>query len=65
MTPKQLEKMTPAERLHAMEMLWSSLGDGQASPTWHGAVVAERKRAVAQGRARFVSLEKFRTKFSR
>ena len=49
-----LDKMSVAEKLEAMETIWSSLcqnpGDVQ-SPGWHQEVLAERTRRLEQGEA--------------
>jgi hypothetical protein len=47
-----LDKMTVEEKLHAMEALWADLSrhaDAFASPAWHGDVLRERDRRMADG----------------
>ena len=48
-----LDSMSVAEKLEAMETIWSSLcqkpGDVQ-SPVWHEEVLAERTRRLASGK---------------
>ena len=54
-----LDKMTVAEKLAAMEQLWDDLcktPDAVKSPPWHGRILAERKRRVREGNARFSDL---------
>ncbi len=51
-----LNKMSVVEKLRAMEALWDDLchrGEPIPSPAWHGEVLAERERLVAEGRAEF------------
>ena len=51
-----LHEMTVAEKLRAMEAIWDDLchrSEGIPSPAWHGDVLAERKRLVAEGQASF------------
>jgi len=53
----QLAKMTLAEKLAAMELIWADLSrnpSGIPSPTWHRDVLEERKRLVAEGKLRFL-----------
>ena len=48
--------MTVADTLRAMEALWDDLchrADAISSPPWHGDVLAERERLVAEGKASF------------
>ncbi|MFO0916325.1 MAG: addiction module protein [Pirellulales bacterium] len=48
-----LDKMTLADQLEAMEMLWADISrspDKVPSPGWHGEVLAERRRLVEQGK---------------
>ena len=53
-----INKLTVAERLQAMELLWDSLGNADyESPAWHEDVLKERERRVASGEAHFMSLE--------
>jgi len=55
-----LEKMTIAEKLRVMEMLWSDLTRDKEqfeSPAWHGEVLCERAARVKQGKESFVDWE--------
>lgn len=52
-----LEKMTVAEKLRAMEMLWSDLTRDEGkfeSPDWHGKVLRERVKQVRDGKESFI-----------
>lgn len=52
-----LEKMTLAEKLEAMELLWADISRQPAdlpSPAWHRDVLNERRRAVAEGKLKFL-----------
>lgn len=63
MNRADIERMSPAERLAALEALWDSLmvdGTEIASPDWHRDVLDERKRRIESGQAEFISLEKLR-----
>ena len=49
-----LETMSVAEKLEAMEAIWTSLcssPDDVASPAWHADVLAERKKRLESGEA--------------
>ena len=50
----QLEDLTVAEKLEAMEAIWASLCRSPldfTSPTWHAQVLAERRRRLEAGEA--------------
>ena len=51
-----LENMTVVEKLQLMERLWDDLArrpQDVPSPDWHGDVLAERMKAVREGRTSF------------
>jgi hypothetical protein len=55
----ELKKMSTAERLQVMEALWDSMlyeGDEIDTPKWHEDILEERKRIIANGSAKFISL---------
>jgi len=61
----QIEKMSVAERLQAIDQLWDSLtrsGNEIASPDWHQDVLAERKERAQRGEAKFLTLDQLRTR---
>ena len=52
-----LEKMTLADKLEAMEVLWADISKQPAdlpSPGWHKNVLDERRRLVAEGKLKFI-----------
>ena len=52
-----LEKMTLADKLEAMELLWADISRRPAdlpSPDWHKDVLDERRRLVAAGELKFL-----------
>jgi hypothetical protein len=55
-----LDKMTTSEKLRVMERLGDDLcrnpGEAPSSP-WHGAVLAERERRVAEGKISVIDLD--------
>ena len=61
--PQLLEhvaSMTQEEKLHAMDVLWSSIlsaSDAYEPPAWHEAVLRERRRRVAVGEETFIPWE--------
>lgn len=55
-----IESMSVSEKLQTMESLWDSLLDEKtevASPQWHEQVLASRTVKIADGSAKFVSLD--------
>ncbi len=61
----QIEKMSTAERLQAMEQLWDAVRRQAVevpSPDWHRDVLAKRRTRAEQGEARFLTLDQLRTR---
>ncbi len=55
-----IEKMSSSEKLQTMESLWDSLLDEKpevASPQWHEQILACSTTKIADGSAKFVSLD--------
>jgi hypothetical protein len=54
-----LDRMTTIEKLQTMEALWEDLskkGDEFISPSWHGAILSERDKNLAEGNFSSASL---------
>jgi hypothetical protein len=65
MSTADLQKMSTAERLQAMEALWDALcheSEEPKSPEWHRGVLAGRKRRIQSGEAKFMTLEEARAR---
>ena len=61
----QIEKMTIAERLEAMERLWESLrlvGHEMVSPEWHRKILMDRKTRAKRGEAKFLSVPQLKAR---
>ncbi len=59
MNTNEIEGMSIAERIQAMEAIWASLlksDSDMESPDWHQDVLAERRKQIDDGSAEFVSL---------
>ncbi|MEK6535045.1 MAG: addiction module protein [Thermodesulfobacteriota bacterium] len=55
-----LDQMTVADKLAAMERLWEDLGrtpEAVPSPSWHGEVLSAREKRVSEGKAAFSPLD--------
>jgi hypothetical protein len=55
----EIERMSVAERLRAMELLWRSMTcepDKVKSPAWHGKVLAQRLAKVEACKGQFLTL---------
>lgn len=55
-----LDKMTVAEKLRAMELLWADLSRDDAqveSPAWHAEVLHDRETRIESGEEQFVDWE--------
>lgn len=60
MQPEEISKMSIQDRIQTMEQLWDSLLREQESPPppdWHENVLAERRRRIESGEAKFLSLD--------
>ena len=67
-TPAEIERMTPAELLKTMELIWGSLAkhaDGIESPTWHGDILKGRLEKIRRGEAKFLDLDEVRRSLGR
>jgi len=55
----ELKKMSAVERLQAMEALWDAMlyeNKNIDTPKWHEDIIKERKRIIAHGSAKFISI---------
>jgi hypothetical protein len=55
-----LDKMSVAEKLRAMEMLWADLSRNEAdleSPAWHEDVLRDREARIKSGKEAFMDWE--------
>ncbi|WP_028573793.1 addiction module protein [Desulfonatronovibrio hydrogenovorans] len=60
MTTLNIEKLSVAERIQVMEIIWDSLAHHQTeieSPQWHYDILKQRKQEIDNGAARFISFE--------
>jgi putative addiction module component (TIGR02574 family) len=61
---QEIEKMSIAERLQAIEQIWNSLyrnAEHVPSPEWHAEVLADRKARAECGDAKFLTLDQLRS----
>jgi hypothetical protein len=63
-----VKKMTPSQRVLAMEALWESMcqeGDDIESPDWHEQILSARRSRISDGKTGFVTLEQLREQLGR
>ncbi len=63
MTTSEINAMPVAERLVLMEEIWGSLKAEQeniGSPEWHKNVLDKRRENIAEGRAKYLSIDELR-----
>jgi putative addiction module component (TIGR02574 family) len=63
-----IKKMTLAERLQAMELLWESISaspEKVASPAWHGKVLASRLATVKAGKGTFLTIQQIKARLAK
>ena len=53
-----IDRMTADERVETMEYLWAAMTAAATPepPSWHGDILAERRRRVAAGEEEFMSV---------
>jgi Putative addiction module component len=62
----EIERMSFAERLQAMELLWRSMAAGSdklESPGWHKKILAKRLAKVKAGKGEFLTLTQLKKRF--
>lgn len=62
----EIRKMSVQERLTTMEQLWDSLCQEDVdleSPSWHGEILAERKKMMDSPDARYLTIEQLRDRY--
>jgi putative addiction module component (TIGR02574 family) len=65
---EEVEHLSKAERLEAMELLWASLSTEQQdmeSPEWHGKVLAARRAKVDSGKGQFLTVDLLKERLRR
>jgi putative addiction module component (TIGR02574 family) len=64
----EIERMTFAERLRAMELLWRSLSavpDKLESPAWHKKVLTKRLAKIESGKAEFLTIVQLKKRLAK
>jgi hypothetical protein len=64
----EIERMSTAEKLQAMELLWRSMSrepDKLESPAWHGKVLAQRLARVEAGKGEFLTLTQLKQRLAK
>jgi len=64
----EIERMSVAERLQAMELLWRSMAaepDKMVSPSWHKEVLAKRLAKVEAGKGKFLTLAQLKKRLAK
>jgi putative addiction module component (TIGR02574 family) len=64
----EIERMSFAERLQAMELLWRSMAaepDKLESPGWHKKILARRLAKVEAGKGEFLTLTQFKKRLQK
>ena len=68
MIAAEIERMSIAERLQAMELLWRSMAgepDKLKSPAWHGKVLSQRLAKVEAGQGEFLTLTQLKKRLAK
>lgn len=63
-----IQQMSQAERLAAMEMLWAAIAGDPVppeSPEWHGKVLRERMDKIESGEGKFLTVSELKARLGR
>ena len=64
----EIERMSLAERLQTMELLWRSMAaepDKLASPDWHKTILDQRLAKVEAGQGEFLTLTQLKKRLAK
>jgi putative addiction module component (TIGR02574 family) len=64
----EIERMSIAERLQAIELLWNSIARTDASvasPAWHQDVLSARRAKVDSGEGQFLTMSELRERMGK
>jgi putative addiction module component (TIGR02574 family) len=64
----EIERMSLAERLQAMELLWHSMAaepDKLESPAWHKQILEKRLAKVEAGKGEFLTLTQLKKRLAK
>lgn len=64
----EIERMSIAEKLQAMELLWRSMSSEPAklaSPAWHKKVLSQRLAKVEAGKGEFLTLTQLKQRLAK
>ena len=64
----EIERMTPVERVQAMELLWRSMSDAPEkveSPAWHKKVFQKRLAKVEAGKDEFLTIAQLKKRLAK
>jgi putative addiction module component (TIGR02574 family) len=64
----EIERMSFAERLKMMELLWRSMSaqpEKLESPHWHGTILKKRLARIAAGKGEFLTLSQLKKRLAR
>ena len=64
----EIERMSLPERLRMMDSLWESISrnpDEVTSPNWHKKILDSRRKKIAGGEAKFLTVEELKRRLRR
>src|SRR5580765_599278 len=64
----EIEKMSLAQRMEAMELLWRSISSRPASvvsPAWHGEILKKRLALIEAGKAKFLTIGQLKKRLAK
>lgn len=64
----EIEKMSVAEKIQAMELLWCSISSSPEnipSPAWHKEVLMDRLTKLESGKAEFLTIDQLKQRLNK
>ncbi len=68
MITAEIKRMTLAERMETMELLWRAISNEPGtvvSPAWHGEILQRRRTRIEAGKAKFLTIAQLKKRLGK
>ncbi len=68
MIAAKIKRMTLAERMETMELLWRAISSEPGtvvSPAWHGEILQRRRARIEAGKAKFLTIAQLKKRLGK
>jgi hypothetical protein len=68
MIAAEIKRMTLAERMETMELLWRAISSEPGrvvSPAWHGEILQKRRARIESGKAKFLTIAQLKRRLGK